>query len=169
MTILNLVDARDPILHNPVESFDPESVDMKQVVDDMFETMYHYKGVGLSANQVGLPYRMFIMGTPETELVFINPILRSQSGDEIYADEGCLTYPGLYIKIKRHSEVRLLHSNLHGETQALTYKGMTARIIQHEMDHLDGVDYQRRANRIHLERARNQFKKWKKRNGVLQY
>ena len=83
MTILNLVDARDPILHNPVESFDPESVDMKQVVDDMFETMYHYKGVGLSANQVGLPYRMFIMGTPETELVFINPILRFQSGDEM--------------------------------------------------------------------------------------
>jgi peptide deformylase len=167
MTVLKLVDHNNPILHNRVEEFDPESIDMKQTIDDMFETMYHYKGIGLSANQVGLPYRIFIMGTPETELVFINPVIRSLSKEQEAADEGCLTHPGLYVKIKRSTEVRLFHSNLHGESRALTYKGMTARIIQHEMDHLEGIDYQRRANRIHLERARNQLKKWKRRNDIL--
>lgn len=167
MTILNLVDANDPILHNPVEEFDPSSIDLEDVVANMFATMYHHKGIGLSANQVGLPYRMFVMGTPEMELVFINPRIRNTAGELELAEEGCLSHPGLFVKIKRPSEVRLAHSNMSGETTALTYKGMTARIIQHEMDHLDGVDYQRRANRIHLERARNQLKKWKKRNGVL--
>jgi len=165
--ILNLVTPNDPILHNPVEEFDPSSIDLEDVVASMFATMYHYRGVGLSANQVGLPYRMFVMGTPDMELVFINPKIRSLSGDLEVAEEGCISHPGLFIKIKRHQEVRLMHSNMQGQSQALTYKGMTARIIQHEMDHLDGVDYQRRANRIHLERARNQLKKWKKRNGVL--
>ena len=165
--ILDLVPANDPILHKRVEEFDPESIDMKKTVDDMFETMYHHKGVGLSANQVGLPYRMFVMGTPEMELVFINPAVRNTAGDLELAEEGCLSHPGLFVKIKRPTEVRLRHTNMFGETKALTYKGMTARIILHEMDHLEGVDYQRRANRIHLERARNQLKKWKKHSGVL--
>ena len=92
MTILNLVDAKDSILHTRVEPFDPESIDMKEVVDNLFETMYHYKGVGLSANQVGLPYRMFVMGTPEMELVFINPTITSYGEEKIYAEEGCLSY-----------------------------------------------------------------------------
>lgn len=161
--ILNLVTPNDPILHQPVEEFDPSSIDLEQTVADMFETMYHYKGIGLSANQVGLPYRMFVMGTPEMELVFINPTVRNTAGDMVYADEGCLTHPGLYIKIKRAEEVRLMHSNMQGESKALTYKGMTARIIQHEMDHLDGIDYQKRASRYHLDLAKRQYKKMQRR------
>ena len=157
--ILNLVTPNDPILHNPVEEFDPKSIDLEKVVAEMFATMYHYKGVGLSANQVGLPYRMFVMGTPEMEMVFINPKIRNTAGDFIYAEEGCLTHPGLFINIKRPEEVRVLSTNMFYDTEAQTYKGMTARIIQHEMDHLNGIDYQKRANRIHLERARNQFKR----------
>ena len=157
--ILDLVPSTDPILLQPLEEFDPKSIDLEKVVAEMFATMYHYNGVGLSANQVGLPYRMFVMGTPEMEMVFINPKIRSTAGELVYADEGCLTHPGLFINIKRPAEVRLLSTNMLLDTEAQTYKGMTARIIQHEMDHLEGIDYQRRANRIHLERARNQFKR----------
>ncbi len=167
MTILNLVPPDDPILHTKLEDFDPSSIDLEKLVQDMFETMYHNKGVGLSANQVGLKYRMFVMGTPEMELVFINPKIRVYSMETETADEGCLSYPGLYVKVKRPKEIRVMSTNMQGETQALTYKGITARIIQHEYDHLEGTDYQRRASRFHLEQARRQHRKWKKRNGIL--
>jgi peptide deformylase len=165
--ILDLTPPNDPLLRQQLEPFDPSSVDLETIVADMFETMHHHKGVGLSANQVGLPHRLFVMGTDEMELVFINPEIRFISEETEIAEEGCLTHPGLFIKVKRPNEVRLTSTNMLGETKALTYKGMTARIILHEMDHLEGMEYQRRANRIHLERGRNQLKKWKKRNGIL--
>jgi len=157
--ILNLVTPNDPILNQKLEPFDPNSIDLEQTVSDMFETMYHHNGIGLSANQVGLPYRLFVMGTPEMELVFINPILRLESEEMVIADEGCLTFPGLYVKIKRPEEIRLVSTNMQGMTEARTYKGMTARIIQHEYDHLEGIDYLKRANRFHLDQARRQYKK----------
>lgn len=166
MTILNLVDAKDPILHTRVEPFDPESIDMKEVVDNLFETMYHYKGVGLSANQVGLPYRMFVMGTPEMELVFINPTITSYGEEKIYAEEGCLSYPHTWVKVKRASEIRLRSTNLFSETEAQLYKGMTARIIQHEMDHLEGETHLSKATRYHRDQAIRKANRLRKRSNL---
>lgn len=164
--ILNLVTPKDPILNTELEEFDPRSIELENLVSDMFETMYHYKGVGLSANQVGLKYRLFVMGTPEMELVFINPKIRTYSTETVTAEEGCLTHPGFFLKVKRPVEVRVTSTNMQGETQALTYKGMTARILQHEYDHIQGIDYQRRASRFHLEQARRQYKR-KMKSGIL--
>jgi peptide deformylase len=136
-----------------------DEIDIDQVIQDMFETMYNFKGIGLSANQVGLPYRMFVMGTPDIEMVFLNPRIVSVDGEEVVAEEGCLSYPGMFIKVKRPSEVVIRSTNTSGETKTQTYTGMTARVVLHEMDHLDGINYQKRATRFHLEQARNQHKK----------
>jgi len=105
--ILDLSPPNDPLLQQQLEPFDPSSVDLETIVADMFETMHHHKGVGLSANQVGLPHRLFVMGTDEMELVFINPEIRFISEETEIAEEGCLTHPGLFIKVKRQNEVRL--------------------------------------------------------------
>lgn len=166
MTVLNLVDAKDPILHTPVEPFDPQSVDLEQIVADMFETMYHYKGVGLSANQVGLPYRLFVMGTPEMELVFINPTITSYNEEKVYAEEGCLSYPHTWVKVKRPTEVRVRSTNMHGDTSAQLYKGMTARIIQHEYDHLQGETHLSKATRYHRDQALRKANRLRKRSNL---
>ena len=161
--ILSLVTPSDPILHTKVEPLkfplNRDEIDIDQVIQDMFETMYNFKGIGLSANQVGLPYRMFVMGTPDIEMVFLNPRIVSVDGEEVVAEEGCLSYPGMFIKVKRPSEVVIRSTNTSGETKTQTYTGMTARVVLHEMDHLDGINYQKRATRFHLEQARNQHKK----------
>ena len=164
--ILNLVTPNDPILKTVMEPFDPNSIDLEKIVADMFETMYHYKGVGLSANQVGLPYRLFVMGTPEMELVFINPTITSYDGNKIYAEEGCLSYPHTWVKVKRPEVVRVRSTNMQGETAAQLYKGMTARIIQHEYDHLQGETHLSKATRYHRDQALRKANSLRKRSNL---
>jgi peptide deformylase len=120
--------------------------------------MYEYNGLGLAANQVGEPYRIFAMrGQPENFVCF-NPKIVQPSEMEVVLEEGCLTYPGLLVKIKRPQHIRVRFQMPNGETVTKQFTGMTARVFQHEMDHLDGIVFFNRANRYHKELA---FKKWK--------
>jgi peptide deformylase len=116
---------------------------LRNVVAEMFELMYEHEGVGLAANQVDLPYRLFIAnpeGSPDakdTEHVFINPVLslpRGQSED----DEGCLSIPGVYAPVIRNETVRIQAYDLAGNEFTAELSGLMARILQHETDHLDG-------------------------------
>lgn len=95
-------------------------------------------------------------------LVCFNPRIVDVSPEEVYHEEGCLTFPGLFIKIKRpvHIKVRFQYPN--GETVTEKFTGITARIFQHELDHLDGILFQMRANKIHLEQAENKLRRLKK-------
>jgi peptide deformylase len=120
--------------------------------------MYEYNGLGLAANQVGEPYRIFAMrGQPENFVCF-NPKIVQPSEMEVVLEEGCLTYPGLLVKIKRPQHIRVRFQMPNGDTITKQFTGMTARVFQHEMDHLDGIVFFNRANRYHKELA---FKKWK--------
>ena len=117
---------------------------MHQIVREMFELMYAAKGIGLAANQVDLPYRLFIINlesdpsAKQNELVFINPVLRSPHGmDE--AEEGCLSLPNLYGDVRRPERVILNAFNLSGEEVTMELDGLFARAVQHEIDHLDGI------------------------------
>lgn len=116
---------------------------LKQVVQQMFELMYEANGVGLAANQVNLPLRLFVanlQGNREEgeELVFINPVIsRAKSTDE--GEEGCLSLPGVYGTVIRPKQVRISAYNLSGEEYEADVDGMFARVVQHELDHLDGV------------------------------
>ncbi|TWU51126.1 peptide deformylase [Rubripirellula reticaptiva] len=116
---------------------------LRQIVDQMLDLMYEANGVGLAANQVNLPIRVFVAnpsgerGEGE-ELVLINPELQRPKGNET-SQEGCLSLPGLYGQVKRPKSVRLSAFDLQGNPIERNVDGFLARILQHENDHLDGV------------------------------
>lgn len=124
----------------PLRRVDAELVGM---IRQMFELMYAHKGVGLAANQVDLPYRLFVAnpegdpGRKDQEFVFLNPVISQHKGSA-EAEEGCLSIPGLYAPIVRPERVRITAYNLKGEELSLDLDGLFARIVQHETDHLDG-------------------------------
>jgi peptide deformylase len=110
----------------------------------MFDLMYEHEGVGLAANQVDLPYRLFV-GNPEgdpaakdAEYVFINPVLSAGRGQEM-DDEGCLSIPGVRAPVTRNARIKVQAYDLAGEEVVMDAEGLMARILQHETDHLDGI------------------------------
>src|SRR4029434_6981247 len=110
----------------------------------MFELMYAAKGIGLAANQVDLPLRLFIVNLaakPDEgeEIVFINPVVSLPRGGAEEAEEGCLSLPGLYGQVVRPKQVRINAYSLKGEEIQTDATGLLARCVQHEFDHLDGV------------------------------
>lgn len=153
--IRELVDCNDPILKQEMELFDFSNppVNPLDLVTDLAETMLANNGIGLSANQVGLPYRVFVMLGQEIMPCF-NPRVVDMSEDTIVLEEGCLTYPDLFVKVKRPRRIKVRFADPTGAVQTEIFDGMTARIFLHELDHLNGINYQQRANRYHLEQAR---------------
>lgn len=113
------------------------------MIAQMFALMYEARGVGLAANQVDLPLRFFIANLEAEagkgeELVFLNPIISKSKGTD-EAEEGCLSLPGLYGQVARPKQVRINAYNLSGQEIVADVTGMLARVVQHELDHLDGV------------------------------
>jgi len=131
----------DPRLHTvarPVAAVDGR---IRQLVDDMLETMYAADGVGLAATQVDVHERVIVMDTSENRdrpLVFINPELVRRSEEMAFSEEGCLSVPATYDKVARHAQVAVRALGRDGEAFELDADGLTAVCIQHEMDHLVG-------------------------------
>lgn len=147
--MLQIVNYPHPALRyvsRPVTQIDD---DLRGTVAEMFQLMYAARGVGLAANQVGLPYRFFLLNLtadPEQkdqELVFINPeIVKRHSSIE--DEEGCLSLPGLYSKVRRAKKIKVRAFNLAGELVEYEIEDLFSRAVQHEADHLDGklfIDY----------------------------
>jgi peptide deformylase len=133
----------DPVLETPaaaIETFDGE---LEQLVDDMFETMYAHKGVGLAAPQIGLSQRLTVIDTsagedPNAKIVLINPEIIAKEGTQT-GEEGCLSIPGFREPVTRAMKVRMRAQNPKGETIEVEGEELLARAMQHEMDHLNGV------------------------------
>ncbi len=135
-----------PILKHkskPIRKIDAE---LKEIVAAMFKLMYETDGIGLAANQVGLPYQLFVMNSsgdrekPEDEYVFINPVIRKKKGKE-EDEEGCLSFPEIHARVVRPTEIELEGVSLEGQLQRFQWKGLPARAAQHEIDHLLGVSF----------------------------
>jgi peptide deformylase len=146
MALLNILHFPDPRLRTiakPVVEFDEK---LRQLVSDMFETMYEAPGIGLAATQVDRHIRLLVMDVSEARnqpRCLINPEILSAEGEE-EMDEGCLSVPGYYEKVRRADRIRVRHQDGHGETHEFEAQGLDAVCIQHEMDHLEGklfVDY----------------------------
>lgn len=154
----DLVPVTDPILHSPVPEFDFANppTDPVQLVKDLYEILNSHNALGLSANQVGLPYRVFVI---KGNMCFFNPKIVDQSDAEVVLDEGCLSFPNTYVKIKRPSKIRIRATNENGQTATGPFDGITARVCLHEFDHLNGITFKDRANRFHWEQAMNYKKK----------
>jgi peptide deformylase len=125
----------------PLTSIDNE---VRKHATQMLELMYAARGVGLAANQVFLPYQMFVMNETadpeqrEHERIFINPVIVERKGSE-EGEEGCLSFPQLYQKVRRAKTVRVQAFNLQGEAVDAVFEDMPSRVCQHEIDHLHGV------------------------------
>jgi len=141
---MQIVHYPHPVLRQKSTEVQRIDDDLRKTVAGMFELMYAARGVGLAANQVGLPFRFFVAnfhGDPsekEHEFVFINPVITNRSGTDT-DEEGCLSLPGLYADVRRADEVTIEAYDLEGLGYRLTLEEMPARIVQHELDHLDGV------------------------------
>lgn len=161
--IRELVSCNDPILKAKMEPFDFKNppTDPVQLYYDLGETMIENNGIGLSANQVGLPYRAFVLKAQEVIGVF-NPRIVDASTESVVLEEGCLSYPNLFVKVKRPAKIRVRYTLPNGETVTKVFEGLTARAFQHEMDHLDGITYTNRANSYHLKQAKRHAEKLKK-------
>ena len=125
----------------PVEEVDD---DLKRLAEAMLETMYDAPGRGLAAPQVGIPLRMFVMDATWKEgrqdpVVVLNPVIETASDVRTTMSEGCLSIPGIMVDVSRPSAVRLRWTTLSGEVMAEDLTGAAARIVQHEIDHLDGI------------------------------
>lgn len=151
---LILVEETNKILHEPVPVFDFNNppVDPIDFTHAMVKKMIDHKALGLAANQVGYPYRMFVMAGDPNYACF-NPVIVGHGLEEERGLEGCLSYPELYIKVKRFKSIKVRFTMPNGETTTKTFSGLTARVFQHELDHLDGKVFYQSANQIHKEKA----------------
>lgn len=143
LTILHFPDERLRTPALPVEQVDDA---LRALIDDMFETMYDAPGIGLAATQVDVHKRLVVIDVSEEKnepLVLINPEILQKDGEE-ETDEGCLSVPGIYEKVRRAEKVKVRALDRNGEPFELETGGLLAVCIQHELDHLDGklfVDY----------------------------
>ena len=158
---MKIVTSNDPILSTPAKKFnfiDPP-FDPIEFAQDLVKFMWDENTIGISANQVGVPYRIFCMRGYPQNFVCFNPKIIMPSAEEIVLEETSLSYPGLLVKIKRSQHVRVRFQTPNGDTRTETFTGMTARIFQQLVDNIDGLVYYNKANKFHKEQA---LKKWKK-------
>ena len=141
--MLQIVKYPHPALRHKAKPLRRVDAELKGIVREMFDLMYQQQGVGLAANQVALPYRLFILNLeadPQKgrEYVFINPVISRRSGT-VEVEEGCLSFPDIYAPVKRSDKIVLSAYDLSGQEVQYELDGFFARAAQHEFDHLDGV------------------------------
>ena len=172
MAIRPIFETPDPVLRQiskPVETFD---ADLKTLISDMFETMYHAPGIGLAAVQVGVPIRLLVMDLqepqdpedPESSVVkeprvFINPEILWASETTVPYTEGCLSVPDQYAEVLRPDRIRAKWQDEKGEAHEAELDGLLAVCLQHEMDHLEGVLFIDHLSRLKRDRAVQKVKK----------
>jgi peptide deformylase len=139
----------DPVLRKVTTDIEKNYEGLGKLADDMFETMHNAEGVGLAAPQIGLTFRIFVvdlspLGDDEPLLkdfskAFVNPQIIERSGEKVLMDEGCLSIPGLREDVLRFSTIRMKFFDTNWQEYDEVYTGFTARVLQHEYDHLDGI------------------------------
>lgn len=158
--ILSLADYYSDILREPTKEvgFDDPNVDVPYMAISLMETLNETNGLGLSANQVGLPYRMLAVNMGDKIWCMINPKVLSRSDTRTQYKEGCLSYPGMYLQIGRSESVVVEFQAIGGETVVQEFNGLTATVVQHELDHLDGILFTDLISPIKLDMAKKKVK-----------
>ena len=169
---MKLVDQHDPILRQKCEpfNFDEPVMDPYELSDELQKIRAEGGGIGLAAPQVGINTQVLVIGmgnfqtegTEDYNQVFFNPVITSTEGNETYMMEGCLSYPGLFVKVKRPETIVLYWETEEGTGCDEKFEGITSRILQHEVDHLNGITFIKRAERYHLEKAKKDLKMQKR-------
>ena len=164
MDELKLIPPTDPRVQCAIAPFSDDMLkdegfkDRKELSEAMFDTMKKYGGIGLSANQVGLPFNMFVLGDhPEVEknlkMTCFNPIIISSSVEEEVMKEGCLTFPFVFLNITRPRKVVVKYEDENGDLKEGSLDGMISRVFQHEYDHMLGKTFVDGVSKMKLDMA----------------
>jgi len=172
---MDLLPEDHPVLHKEPLTwiFDPPQADPKLMYEIMLENMVYHHGLGLSANQIGMPVKVFAMRIDESDnaIVCFNPEIVKESEEMIKMTEGCLSFPSLYLNKKRPKEVSVKYQNADGDFITAHFEGLAARVFHHEMDHMMGKTFLDGVSKILLQSARRKqkklLKKVKKENKTL--
>ena len=168
--ICKLIEAENPIMKVRLSGCSPD-LDRDDVEEKLLDSMKNYNGIGLSANQIGIMERVFVMYSDvkkrETITCF-NPEIVTKSDTEILMDEGCLTYPGLWLKVKRPDGIEVQYEDKSGEIQHQAMFGLECRIFLHEYDHMEGTNFTQKVSKIKLNRALKRRSKMVKRSKLVE-
>ena len=165
--IIILPDPKLRRVSKPVERIDEA---LRKLIDDLVETMHDAPGVGLAAIQVGEPIRLLVADVAKKEeepnpQVFINPEVTWRSDERSTYEEGCLSIPEYYAEVERPASVRARYLDRHGKKQEILAEGLLATVLQHEVDHLDGVLFIDYISKLKRDRVVKKFQKAAKRSG----
>ena len=166
MAIFKLIENTNPILAIPLSGCS-EDMNRQEIKDNLIETMEHYSGIGLSANQCGIMERVFVMYSDVKKKEIIacfNPKIVTESDEEVFMDEGCLTYPGLWLKVKRPDGIEVTYEDENGEKQERAMFGLECRVFQHEYDHMEGTNFTQKVSKLKLDMAHRRQKKQAKKS-----
>jgi len=169
MAVRNIKNCFDPVLRKQCEVVENIDGDLVTLSEDMIETTLAAPGIGLAANQIGIPWRIFVVNMGfETEndnlITLINPKITAIEGSEL-GEEGCLSIPDVVAKVNRATQVELKAVDLNGKDVRYEAKGFLARAIQHEMDHLNGILFWDSLGKIKRDILKRKFKKKLKEQG----
>jgi peptide deformylase len=150
--ILELVPPHSGALYKRIPEFDFNNTPVApiEIASVLIETCKAKNGLGLSANQVGHPFRVFVMGVDDNFVAYFNPKVLSTEG-EAHMEEGCLSFPFLLLRITRPKKITVEYQDYTGATRQATFDGITARCFLHELDHMEGVVYTSRVKPLALE------------------
>lgn len=160
--ILKLVDFYDPILRQPTEIWEHKKYDPKEsefLAFSLAETLRHLGGIGLSANQVGLKHRVCVVNMGGEIWTMFNPVIVDHGLQLAEYSEGCLSYPGLYLKVPRYNHIKVKFQAMYGQDVEHEFDGLTSVCVQHEIDHLDGKVYTDLVSPIKVDQAKRKVKK----------
>ena len=144
MSIRKIITEPDQILRQISKPIEKVGIEEQKLMDDMLETMYMAKGIGLAAIQVGVPKRIIVMdiGNRDKEkepMYFVNPIIKNKNSEHSTYEEGCLSVPNQFAEVNRPSSCEVEYLDYNGNKKILKASGLLATCIQHEMDHLEGI------------------------------
>ncbi|OQA92199.1 MAG: Peptide deformylase 1 [Elusimicrobia bacterium ADurb.Bin231] len=168
MALIKILKYPDKVLKTPAERIKNINEDLIKLSKDMIETMYFFNGIGLAANQVGILKKMLVMDVKpdgkKSPVVIFNPEIIGFHGAEMF-EEGCLSLPGISARVKRPDKVSISGLSPAGKAIEWEFEGMLARVVQHEIDHLNGVVFIDRVNPISKWKLKKEYSK--KNNIVL--
>jgi len=168
--IFNLVPENHPILRQVLPEFDFNNppVNPNQFASTLVETCKSHGGFGLSANQCGFPYRVFVVGSGDNYVAFFNPKVVYASPETVHMAEGCLSFPFLGLKITRSQEVHIEYQDFIGQVHETAFTGITARCCLHEIDHMNGILYTDLVGSVALGMGLKKKTKFMKQMGIVE-
>ncbi|HSF05557.1 MAG TPA: peptide deformylase [Methylomirabilota bacterium] len=160
MAVLSVRRYGDPALRRRASEVGEITAEIRKIVDDMVETMYDEVGIGLAAPQVGISLRLIVIADDRTRQVrpLVNPVIVDRRGEQT-AEEGCLSIPGIFAPVSRAAWVRVEARDLDGQPVTIEGQDLLARVLQHEIDHIDGVLFIDRLDPVARDRIKRKIKK----------